>query len=334
MVKQNTSDSSIARHTCTDIDECASFNSHCPHECINIKGSHVCECASGFLDPHGDGSLCESSSESVILVAHGSEIRQLRPNFTDYLYSPLIDDTDSILAMDIDPVDRIVYYIDEYSELIRRAFIPVTKTALGHSQTLTALKKSEFTALTVDWLAKNLYFAVNHTIQVSTIDGRYSKTLITQRTQRIHSMVVDPILGVLYWINSGSGPGIIKASMNGADLKALVEENLSNPTGLTIDYFMSHRVFWCDSKFNFIESVLPDGTDRVRVFHNSLRSPFKMDVFDSHLFWLDSDAGAIHKVDKFGRGSNSKLVEGLDLVEDLKIYNQLKVLPKCNFFKI
>ena len=53
--------------------------------------------------------------------------------------------------------------------------------------------------------------------------------------------------------------------MNGQNRTVLVESRLGNPTGLTIDYYMNDRLYWCDNKENIIESMNPDGSDRVVV---------------------------------------------------------------------
>ena len=76
---------------------------------MNLKGSFKCECAEGYIDPHGDGTICEvagSGEDAVVLFAYDSEIRQLRENVTNYVYSGLIEDEDFVLAIDIDPIQR------------------------------------------------------------------------------------------------------------------------------------------------------------------------------------------------------------------------------------
>jgi low density lipoprotein-related protein 2 len=215
MVKINTSSNlestesstDIRRHSCVDINECDNFNTHCPQSCTNLKGSYQCNCAENYYDVHGDGSICEVSwsEDSIILIAYGSEIRQLRQNYSNLAYTTLIEDENLVIAMDIDPVDRIVYWIDESLQQIKRSFIPVSKTALGHPQLLSALDVSssssfnflDLTAISIDWLGKNLYYAegVNGTIKVTKSDGRYAKTIIKDFTERIYSMVVNPIIG-------------------------------------------------------------------------------------------------------------------------------------------
>ena len=60
-------------------------------------------------------------------------------------------------------------------------------------------------------------------------------------------------------------PKIEAAWMNGQNRTILVDTRLGNPTGITIDFFMNDRVYWCDSKENVIESINPDGSNRLLV---------------------------------------------------------------------
>ena len=53
--------------------------------------------------------------------------------------------------------------------------------------------------------------------------------------------------------------------MSGENRTVLVSTRLGNPTGLTIDFSMAGRLYWCDSKENLIESMAADGSDRVVV---------------------------------------------------------------------
>ena len=115
--------------------------------------------------------------------------------------------------------------------------------------------------------------------------------------------------------------------MTGQNVNVLVSSNLGSPVGLTIDYHMNNRLFWCDQRTNFIESVKFDGSDRVKIEHVGLANPFKIDIFENHIYWLSREHGLVDKIDKFGRGGLIKLVDGLDLTNDLKVFHSLKV-PK------
>ena len=70
----------------------------------------------------------------------------------------------------------------------------------------------------------------------------------------------------MYWSDASStAPKIERAWMNGEKRETLVSTHLTRPSSIAIDFFMDDRVYWSDSKENRIESMRPDGTDRVVV---------------------------------------------------------------------
>lgn len=199
------------RHSCEDINECLDYSSHCSQSCMNTKGSYQCQCVDDYYDMHGDGTVCKASGneESIILIAHGSEIRQIRENKNnlDLIYNNLIESEFYILSIDVDPIERIIYWIDETAQMIKRSYIPNSNRALGFSQNLRGFKlpdlfsnlplESDLSALAVDWIGKNIYYAdaKRSSILVSTIDGRYKKTLINSHAEKVSSLVVNPLVG-------------------------------------------------------------------------------------------------------------------------------------------
>lgn len=132
----------------------------------------------------------------------------MRPNFTDYSYTTLIENENDVRVMDVDPVDRILYYVnnnDDETQHVKRTFIPVSSRALGYSQRLLIETEKAasplITALAIDWLAKNLYYVQGDVIRVAKSDGRYAKTLITQNVSiDVTSIVVNPLIGYLKFI--------------------------------------------------------------------------------------------------------------------------------------
>lgn len=70
----------------------------------------------------------------------------------------------------------------------------------------------------------------------------------------------------MYWSDASiKTPKIERAWMNGEYRETLVSTRLIRPASITIDFYMGDRVYWSDSKENVIESMKPDGTDRVVV---------------------------------------------------------------------
>ena len=107
----------------------------------------------------------------------------------------------------------------------------------------------------------------------------------------------------MYWTDTTPlAPKIEMSWMNGKNRSTLVTDGLGNPTGITIDYWMNDRVFWCDSKERVIESMNADGTDRVQVIATRESHPFNLDVFGNTIYWVAMETGAVLQQDKFGRG--------------------------------
>jgi low density lipoprotein-related protein 2 len=341
--ESNDSSAYVHRHTCVEIDECLQVNGACAQTCTNLKGSHKCGCALNYVDSRGDGTICEGSwsEDPVVLLSYDEEMRQIRPNASDFAYTTLIEGQTYIAAIDIDALDRHVYWIDAYDRHLKRSYIPVSKSSLGHVQVLPSFQgvsgapeRHEASVIAVDWLAKNIYFSdLNaHAIKVAKSDGRYARTLLTTNTNAVQAIAVNPVKGLIYWINVYPEATIMSAWMNGENSKVLVDHDLDMPSGLTIDYHMNHRVFWCDERTGAIETMNFDGSDRHRIEQFHIRNPYKIDIFEGDLYWLSRRDGHVRKMDKFGRGAITTLAANLNLIEDVKVYHKFKYQSNGRLF--
>lgn len=67
---------------------------------------------------------------------------------------------------------------------------------------------------------------------------------------------------MLYWIDNGNTARIEGSWLDGQERRILVDSALGWPTGLSIDFTNSDRIYWSDAKESRIESILPDGQNR------------------------------------------------------------------------
>lgn len=65
----------------TDIDECATDNGGCQHECRNTIGSYTCSCHNGFM-LHDNGHDCKEGGCKYEITAPSGTISS--PNYPDY----------------------------------------------------------------------------------------------------------------------------------------------------------------------------------------------------------------------------------------------------------
>lgn len=128
----------------------------------------------------------------------------------------------------------------------------------------------------------------------------------------------------MFWADAGASPKIASSWMDGTKVSFIVSERLGLPAGLAIDYESDHRLYWCDSKTNTIESSKQDGSDRVVVLKGDLQHPISIDLFEDQIYWVTKDTGEVYRQDKFGRGVKVRVKRDLEHATDIKIYQEKK----------
>jgi len=262
------------------------------------------------------------------LIAVGHEIRRYIPDAKDFEYSAAVTAGRRIESLTLDVPRGLVYWTDTSLKSILRAVVPSNSKLVAEPQVLNIAGLMSPTAVALDWVARVLYWTDREhgTISASTEDGRYSVTLIRDKQLNPQSIAVNPSLGLMYWTNVNMDtPSIQMASMTGANRITLVDTRLGQPVSITIDYNMGHRVYWCDSKENSIESMKFDGTDRITIFRGAgLNHPVSVDVFENWMYFASEQNGLISIMDKFGRDGNKTLQAGLYRPHSILVYHPLR----------
>ena len=116
--------------------------------------------------------------------------------------------------------------------------------------------------------------------------------------------------------------------------------------GLLID-FPARRLYWSDLKLRTVSTVLLDGARlrrEIRKLHPKEGKPFKIEVFESHVYLTTFQYNRVFKVDKFGRGGMTKVRLfmlnsfwfTLDRLSEtiLKLWDIAACLEVCHFAQI
>ncbi|XP_019409279.1 PREDICTED: low-density lipoprotein receptor-related protein 2 [Crocodylus porosus] len=326
--------SELDRNSCDDINECELFGT-CPQDCKNSKGSYECFCADGFRSV-GDqlGKQCAAIGNPPLLLLPDN-VRIRRYNISSEQYSDYIDNQEHIQAIDYDWDPEgiglsIVYFsiLGRGSEFgsIKRAYLPTFDSSGNNPVKAVELNLRYIVnpdGLAVDWVGRHLYWtdAGTNRIEVAKLDGRYRKWLIYSQLDQPAAIVVNPKLGLMYWTDWGRQPKIECAWMDGQQRQTLISDDLGWPTGLSVDYLNNDRIYWSDSKENIIESMRPDGTARTIVLQG-VSSPYSLDVFEGHLYWMSKERGEVWKKDKFGSGEKVKMLTVNPWLTQVRIYHQ------------
>lgn len=110
----------------------------------------------------------------------------------------------------------------------------------------------------------------------------------------------------MYWSDWGGKPKIERAAMNGELREVFINEKLTWPNGLAID-FETKRLYWADGGRKSIEYIdLERKGKPVRIL-SDLPHPFGLVIYQNKVYWTDWETKSIHRADK-ETGNNSIVV--------------------------
>merc|ERR1712150_359861 len=138
----------------------------------------------------------------------------------------------------------MIYYTDTGLKKIYRARIPTNSSTLSYTQDLELPNMDKPEGIAFDWIGRNIYYSDTRygAIYVCTEDGLHKKTLLRGGGYIPTGLAVAPVLGKLFFLDVKlSQPTIQSIYMNGDRRETLVDSNLVQPSGITIDYHQDHR---------------------------------------------------------------------------------------------
>ncbi|XP_009956588.1 PREDICTED: low-density lipoprotein receptor-related protein 4-like [Leptosomus discolor] len=284
--------------SCMDINECTEQGEGaCSQTCRNAPGSYSCDCLPGYLlEP--DGHVCKlTGPEPILLVAVQSEVLSygLRSGREEVL---LATDKDRVVfSLDYDLVERKVFWMDLATESIRWQDLNSGKKG-------TLVKGVRSDCIAVDWLGRNLYWTdgVGGQVLATRLGAAWRgipeyAVVMDGDLDRPHSLVLQPLAGLLYWSEVGSHPRLMEAAMDGSRRHVLLAQGLGWPTALALD-LPTWRIFWLDEKLSSIGSARLDGTSVKVLQLGWVQSPFAVAVCEGQLYWSERKAWSVQQVDK------------------------------------
>ena len=93
----------------------------------------------------------------------------------------------------------------------------------------------------------------------------------------------------MYWSDWGLAPKIEQASMDGAARIVVIDTDLDQPWGITIDY-SDNKLYWVDASLDKIEYSNLDGTNRITLEtgDDGVLDPFAITIQNNLLFWTET----------------------------------------------
>ncbi|KAK0162271.1 hypothetical protein PV327_008621 [Microctonus hyperodae] len=305
-------------------------NGGCEQLCFAMPDTSEphCDCVTGKLS--SDKKKCENIEEYLVFATR-TEIRaiNLDPRSTNLPFKP-IGNLTNVVGIDFDYQDNKILF----TQIRPRAKIAWLSTDNPSSTEVHSLidKGINPEGISYDWTQKKVYWtdSSNNSIYAMNIDG--SDLVMIARVDRPRAIVVDPCNGTLYftdWGRFGTSGKIFRTTMAGSLKRAIITKDLSQPSGLAIDY-EEHMLYWTDAVREKIERSDLNGMNR-EVLVSATIYPFAITVFRSHIYWTDFQLRGIYRAEKYTGADKIEMIKRLDdSPRDLHIFSALKQECKIN----
>ena len=285
--------------TCVDTDECDPPGL-CSQMCTNLKGGknikkgYYCSCYPGY-EHDKDKQLCKALNRTDAFLVISNRRTLLTSDLQEHSLERIPVDVENVVATASNMHDDIIYWSDMSTKKImslKRSKDGGKTTGPQGPQILVGSGIDLVEGLAYDWIAKNIYWLDSrlNTIEVAKANGTHRMILVNQNISQPRGLTLDPSEGArwLFWTDWGENPRIEKVGMDGTLRQAIITTKIYWPNGLALD-IPTKRIYFADSKLDFIDFCNYDGTGRQQVIANNhyLLHPHSLSVFEDQIYWTD-----------------------------------------------
>ncbi|KAK3083345.1 hypothetical protein FSP39_020255 [Pinctada imbricata] len=204
------------------------------------------------------------------------------------------------VAVDYDAHNKKVYFSD-----IRNHAIMQAELGSNNPTPLIVNNIKSVEGLSVDWIAKNLYYTdfYHGSLSVLRLNQPNETRVLISGTGKPRSVVVHPLKGWLFfsdWMkNTMQTPYIARTYGDGSNVTKIRQYQLGWPNGLSID-FDTDRLYWVDAYFDRIQHSDFEGNDVQSITGVSIAHPFGIAAYKGHIYFSDWKLEALLRVNRFG----------------------------------
>ncbi|XP_017778488.1 PREDICTED: low-density lipoprotein receptor-related protein 2 isoform X2 [Nicrophorus vespilloides] len=292
---------------CEDLNECDPPGL-CSQTCTNTKRSYFCGCVPGYvLEPNKHSCKAYNHSAAFLIISNRHSILVADLNEQGLERVPII--VENVVATASNMHTGTIFWSDMKLKKISRLDrgsepVEVINTGLDLVE-----------GLAYDWVSGNIYWLDSklNTIEVARENGSNRIVLVKENITQPRGMCLDPSPGArwLFWTDWGENPRIERIGMDGTNRSTVISTKIYWPNGLTLDT-ANQRIYFADSKLDFIDFCYYNGTGRQQVLAGShyLLHPHSLTLFEDTLYWTDRQLNRVLSAHKF-KGNNQTVVSHL-----------------------
>ena len=302
---------------------CTHENGGCSHLCL-LSATHPlgysCACPTGYRLLE-DSKTCPSQLENMLLLARCSDVRRISLDMNDHTAVTLpFKGIKHAIAVDYDVEEERIYWSDDESHGIRRAFANGS-----HQEDMVTDHILQPEGVAIDWISKVIYWTdqMTQTIEAMRINGSFRRTIISSELRKPRAIAVDPKRGFIYWSDWGTPAKIERAHLDGSNRKSIIDTNLTWPNGIAIDH-SEDRIYWSDAKQKIESSDMTGGDRKELVFGpQNVAHVFSVSLLNDWLYWVDQERRTIERVRKIDGSERTIVIEHLPDLMGLRAASSL-----------
>uniref|UniRef100_A0AC35U3P2 EGF-like domain-containing protein n=1 Tax=Rhabditophanes sp. KR3021 TaxID=114890 RepID=A0AC35U3P2_9BILA len=325
---------------CEPENECLDSRS-CSQLCEDIKHGYTCSCEEGYelmLD-RKTCKVAENRQDMRIYVSNRNRIYWSDHNLDNW--RTFAAHVENAVALAWDSVSNRIYWSDIREKKIFSSSLNGTNvtTFIGEGLDITEGIAIDWIGRNLYWVDSSL-----NTIEVANLDNQGARAiLINENVDQPRGIAVDPRKALMFWSDWGQNPRIEKANMDGNTKiywpntisldfttrgiavdprKALMfwsdwgqnprieKANMDGntkiywPNTISLD-FTTDRVYFADSKLDYIDFVNYDGTGRTQVIANTkfVQHPHAIAIFEDMIYYSDRRLQKLQVYPKYPNGT-------------------------------
>ncbi|KAL1502195.1 hypothetical protein ABEB36_007373 [Hypothenemus hampei] len=309
------------------IHPCHLKNGGCQHLCIpSGKISHVCKCATGYLQDMEDTRRCNAIDDFIFLSVKW-DLRGLPLNKSkDIKVLGPIAMILSADAIDFLASEDLLFWADTDQGQIMKIKRDGTQRGfiLDQTEVFENISVDWLTCFAVDWVAKNIYWCDSKrgTISVAHLDGTNEHVLLSTDTLKPNAIALDPVNGIMVWAQQNK---LEIATLDGQNRRVLLDKN-KKFSDIALDP-KNRQIYFCDPLSMTIERIKYDGGNHsVLLNNNTVEVPISLTFFDDILYWMDTkNNGSIRNAPISNLSDVTTLEDNLSAsVGDIQVYSKRK----------
>ncbi|XP_035811393.2 low-density lipoprotein receptor-related protein 2a isoform X1 [Amphiprion ocellaris] len=317
--------SSNNSRSCIDFDDCSMWGV-CDQLCEDRIGSHRCSCREGYiLEQHRYCRADTSTGVPFLIFSNGRDL--LIGDIHGNSLRTLVSSQNRGVAVGVDFHYNLNMIF--WTDTIQNKVFSVDMNG-SNMQVVLNVSVDYPENLAVDWVNNKLYVveaSVNR-IDMVDFDGSNRVTLITENLGNPRGLAVDPTVGYMFfsdWEALNGQPGLERAFMDGTNRYGIIGTKLGWPAGITLD-IDAKRIYWVDSRYDYIETATYDGLHRKTVVHGGavVPHPFGISLFEHNVYFTDWTKMAVMKANKFTDSSPQVVYSTSQTPHGVAVIHQLK----------